>query len=409
MPKRRTDRPVEITRRDFIKGVGGAAAVAAIVAPNAHATFGPGERVRIGVVGGGLGCAFPWHRHPRSVVTAVCNISRGPLDRLSRTYNCDTQHTRFRELVADKNVDAVAVFAPAPLHAAMACEALAAGKHVICAAPAAMTLDECEQLRDVARKTGLTYMLAETSAYRPETIDARRWYAEGRFGAIFYSEFEYHHGEYGVFGIDDRIAPIARREVLPTHRPTQCTAALLSITRERFTEVTAYGWGTGCESRRTDSHADPFANEVGLFKTDRGNLSRVAVFRHVAAGGAERGSLYGEKMSFQWPRPDGGPARLDHPAPRGHMHDRPAAPSRAGSREATDHEDGLPEPLRLTAGCDASHAHLTHEFVSALVESRRPLVDVYEAIAYTAPGIVAHQSALKDGETMKIPDFGRAT
>jgi hypothetical protein len=35
-------------------------------------------------------------------------------------------------------------------------------------------------------------------------------------------------------------------------------------------------------------------------------------------------------------------------------------------------------------------------------------VDVYEAVAFTAPGIVAHQSALKGGEQMKIPSFDRA-
>ena len=32
-------------------------------------------------------------------------------------------------------------------------------------------------------------------------------------------------------------------------------------------------------------------------------------------------------------------------------------------------------------------------------------VNVHEAVAYTAPGIVAHQSALKGGEQMKIPSF----
>jgi hypothetical protein len=41
----------------------------------------------------------------------------------------------------------------------------------------------------------------------------------------------------------------------------------------------------------------------------------------------------------------------------------------------------------------------------ALVEEREPVVDLYEAIALTAPGIVAHQSALKKGERLKIPDF----
>ncbi len=39
---------------------------------------------------------------------------------------------------------------------------------------------------------------------------------------------------------------------------------------------------------------------------------------------------------------------------------------------------------------------------------RLPAVNVWEAIAYTAPGIVAHQSALRGGEPMKIKDYGKA-
>jgi hypothetical protein len=35
-------------------------------------------------------------------------------------------------------------------------------------------------------------------------------------------------------------------------------------------------------------------------------------------------------------------------------------------------------------------------------------VNIWEAIAYTAPGIIAHQSALKGGEPMKIKDYGKA-
>jgi hypothetical protein len=46
-----------------------------------------------------------------------------------------------------------------------------------------------------------------------------------------------------------------------------------------------------------------------------------------------------------------------------------------------------------------------HEFVSAILEDREPLVNVYEALAMTVPGVIAHQSALKDGESLEIPQF----
>jgi hypothetical protein len=65
----------------------------------------------------------------------------------------------------------------------------------------------------------------------------------------------------------------------------------------------------------------------------------------------------------------------------------------------------LPEPLRHDSGHEGSHTFLTHEFIDALTHDRQPAVDVHEALAYTAPGIVAHQSALKGGELLKIPGF----
>ena len=58
-------------------------------------------------------------------------------------------------------------------------------------------------------------------------------------------------------------------------------------------------------------------------------------------------------------------------------------------------------------GHGGSHGYLTNEFIMALVEEREPLIDVYEGIAMTAPGIVAHQSALKNGERLTIPNFDR--
>jgi hypothetical protein len=70
--------------------------------------------------------------------------------------------------------------------------------------------------------------------------------------------------------------------------------------------------------------------------------------------------------------------------------------------------DLLPAAMRHGSGHDGSHTFLTHEFVDSLVHGRRPAVNVYEALALTAPGIVAHQSALKAGQQMEIPSFDPA-
>jgi tRNA G37 N-methylase TrmD len=43
----------------------------------------------------------------------------------------------------------------------------------------------------------------------------------------------------------------------------------------------------------------------------------------------------------------------------------------------------------------------------SIIEDREPLVNVYEALAMTVPGVIAHQSALKDGETLSVPQYAR--
>ena len=56
-------------------------------------------------------------------------------------------------------------------------------------------------------------------------------------------------------------------------------------------------------------------------------------------------------------------------------------------------------------GHGGSHGRLMNEFVMSIIDNRKPLVDIIMALNMTVPGIVAHASALKDGELMKIPQF----
>jgi hypothetical protein len=75
-------------------------------------------------------------------------------------------------------------------------------------------------------------------------------------------------------------------------------------------------------------------------------------------------------------------------------------------------KESLPDITRppLPPGVDAgghggSHGFLMSEFVNAILQDRKPLVDIAQALNMTVAGIVAHQSALKGGEQMKIPQF----
>jgi len=434
------DQPSKRCRRDFLLEIG-TGAVSLSAAPwrvSAENTF-QGVRtsrkhVWIGVVGGGFGAAFQWHLHPNCKVTAVCDLRAKRIKKLKRVYKCDNGYKDYHEFLKHSELDAVALFTPAPYHVRMAVEALKLGKHVISAVPAGMSVEELEELLSVVKHTGRKYMMAETSRYRQEVLTCIDWGREGRFGEIFYSESEYHHtglGPYAygtsfdcqscecIHSIDqvkkgekllDKLVPTWSYAYPPMLYPTHCTGIIIPVTGERLTEVTAYGWGNDHEMlKRNYYDNNPFIHTVALFKTSKGHCARISIGWNIAAQGTERGLFYGDKMSFIMARPEGSPntvveQKFDPNGPFG------VFGGKAVSRpiEQPNHLDRLPEPLRIKTGHGNSHAFITHEFISAIIEDRHPEVNVWEAIAYTMPGVLAHQSALAGGARMKIRDYGTA-
>jgi predicted dehydrogenase len=262
-------------------------------------------------------------------------------------------------------------------------------------------------------------MMAETSYYQQETITARRWYEEGKFGDLFYCEAEYHHAgplrpKPGSLAVDRDGKRTWRYGGAPMLYATHTNALLTGVTGERLVEVTCFGVENEVTRKRDNAYKNPFCNETAMYKTSRGRGFRGSQYWFGAVGLTVRASWYGSRMSFLGQTPYGQP------------------PTRVTARDKTSFDaagyefqeplvepvkvpkwyetEMLPKPLRHgEGGHDGSHPFLTHEFVDAVLSGRRPTVDVYEAVAYTAPGIVAHQSSLKGGELLKIPDFGRGT
>jgi len=416
-----------ISRREFIRRSGavlvgtalapGLATTRAAVGPlpTAGGPFAAGagrtasKKIRIGVVGGGFGASFYWHEHPDCVVQAVSDLRPDRRELLMKTYRCGTAYESLETLILDKEIDAVAVCTGAPDHVRHCTAVLKSGKHVLSAVPAAMSIGESEELVETVRKTGLTYMMAETSYYHQSVISARKFLERGEFGEVFYTEAEYHHPGLEVLFWEKDGTRTWRHGFPPMHYPTHCTAYLVGVTGERLTEVSCVGWGDDSPILKDNAYHNPFWSETALFKTDKGHAFRVAVYWKASVGGCERGQWIGTKMSFYDAHPNGlGPA-IVRTAGRHEKDDagfaRESPRLEAFSQPQWWQTDMLPEPLRHDSGHDGSHTFLTHEFIDALVHERRPAIDVDEAIAYTVPGIIAHQSALAGGKQLKIPSI----
>lgn len=368
------------------------------------------RKIRIGIIGGGFGAGFNFHEHPNCIVEAVSDLRSDRRETLMKVYKCSKSYESLERLLLDPKIEAVFIATPAPDHARHVLASLKAGKHVLCAVPAAMTLDECDDLRDAVRRTGLTYMMAETSTYRQNTISAKKFYKEGSFGTIFNATAEYNHA-----GLEDYFflngKPTWRHGLPPMLYPTHCTSFLIAVTGERLTHVNCLGWGDDSPLLKNNPYKNPFWNETAFFETNRGTPFKVEVNWKGALRNAERGEWRGDKMSFLSALSEGGDATIIRAADT-LGHDDGGFKNKANKIETYKQPlwwktDMLPEPMRHNSGHGGSHTFITHEFIDALISNRQPEVNIYEALAYTAPGIVAHKSALKGGVHMKIPSFDK--
>ncbi len=171
--------------------MGPAAMAAAVGRPAPVASF---RKIRLGIVGGGFGTGFQFHEHPNCIVTAVTDLRADRRRRLRDTYRCDNMFDSLDQMLArEKRLDAVAVFSGALDHARHVEQCFLRGLHVFSAVPACFTLEEAARLKSLKEKTGLHYMMGETSYYRPGCIYARSLHQSGGFGEMFYSELAYYH------------------------------------------------------------------------------------------------------------------------------------------------------------------------------------------------------------------------
>ena len=182
------------SRRHFIgvagMGIAGAAVIPSVVGASVTSHD---RKVRIGIVGGRFGLSFQFHNHPDCTVEAVSDLIPGRREKLMSTYKCQKSYPSLEQLLKDRDVDAVFIATGAPDHARHVIASLKAGKHVLCAVPAAMNLDECNEILETVKRTGLIYMMAETSIWRQSMISAKKFYSEGAFGNLMKAVAQYHH------------------------------------------------------------------------------------------------------------------------------------------------------------------------------------------------------------------------
>jgi len=278
-------------------------------------------------------------------------------------------------------------------------------------------------------------MMGETSYYNPAVVYAREQVAAGAFGHVFYAEGDYLHdmdnGFYAAYQFSGGEDWKRTASYPPMLYPTHAVGGVLGALPTYATSVSCIGVrdirGDGVFDKEVSMFDNDFSNMSAHFGLADGGVMRTNEFRrlgHPAGVHESRFRFYGTDAVMEqtstgasWSTRDEivdisekfytGSAHLAADSPE-LAHLDPALVHSFASGTAPVHDrsrlprefDGAPN------GHEGAHHFLADDFVRAVTRKTQPPVNAWLAARFTLPGIMAQESALRDGQRLPVPDFG---
>ena len=374
-----------------------------------------GSKINVAVVGLRFGAEFIpiYQHHPDVASLTICDTDDATLARWGDTYQVERRARTLDDLLTSAEVDAVHLVTPVNIHAEQSVAVLDAGKHCACTIPMGLTIDELNAVIAAQRRARKSYMMMETAVYTREFLYASELMSRGELGTITFVR--------GAHLQDMEGWPPYWTGFPPLVHITHAFAPALALLGTRATKVHCFGSGRLRGDLR-GQYDNPFPFETAIFRLENTDVAaEVSRFMfQTARSYTESFAIYGEKKSFEWQQLEDEDPLLFTMHPLTEKRGRPITAERV---KAPDRQDLLPEEIaRFTqrgvydestphlsflqgGGHGGSHPHLVDEFVRSIVEERKPWIDEVTAANWTAAGICAHESALRDGELVNIPRF----
>ena len=216
------------TRREFIQKSAATAAVVgavgAIAAPASAQAAGANERLRIGFIGPG-GRGLSGHVEPLCrlrkdgaaiELVAVNDVYKNNADKAFNMIKEQTgkepkRYDDYRELLADKDIDAVCIGTPDHWHAKQTIDALNAGKHVYCEKPMTHTIQEAFDVVKAWKATGKVMQVGVQSTALTVWAKANELLRSGEIGKVLMFQTEFFRnsdlGQWRYYPLEKDMTP----------------------------------------------------------------------------------------------------------------------------------------------------------------------------------------------------------
>jgi predicted dehydrogenase len=163
--------------------------------------------VGFGIVGAGMISglhADAIRNSEKAALVAVCDVEEGRAQKLAADFAPDAGvYTRLDDLLADPRVEVVNIVTPNHLHTDAVLASAAAGKHVLCEKPPAMSLADTDRMIEACRRAGRKLGIFVQSRLREPIQQMKHALDAGRFGRVlradavmkWHRSTEYYHSD----------------------------------------------------------------------------------------------------------------------------------------------------------------------------------------------------------------------
>ena len=181
-----------ISRRDFLKNLGMVGTGVLLAASPWLSAFSDvketqKEKCRLAIIGPGSRGRFLMSflvKNPKVDIVALCDIYQPSIEKALELVPKAKVYKDYREVLADKTIDAVLIATPLDTHCRIALDAFDAGKDVFCEKTIGFTMDECYKIYQKHKSTGRIFFTGQQRLFDPRFIKAMEMVHSGTFGKI---------------------------------------------------------------------------------------------------------------------------------------------------------------------------------------------------------------------------------
>src|SRR6516162_2564443 len=137
---------------------------------------------------------------------AICDIAKDLTDRLAVICQPQAVYNDFAAMLANPRVEAVVIAVADQFHVPLCRQAIAAGKHVLIEKPLGVTVEECEDLRELVARSGVVFQVGNNRRFEPGMTAARRFIPE-EIGDLLTLDAWYYDSVYR-YTMQDNLYPV---------------------------------------------------------------------------------------------------------------------------------------------------------------------------------------------------------